>query len=158
MAAHPVPDAHGQNLYADDAELQALLPLYLEPDLCAHLQAPLQRLGALAGGVLDTLALTADKHPPSLQHRSRSGIDTQRIDKHPAYLELERVAFADYGLAAMSHRAGVLGWDAPMPPAAKYALSYLFVQAEFGLCCPLSMTDSLTRTLRKFGKIGRAHV
>jgi alkylation response protein AidB-like acyl-CoA dehydrogenase len=25
------------------------------------------------------------------------------------------------------------------------------VQAEFGVCCPLSMTDSLTRTLRKFG-------
>ena len=25
------------------------------------------------------------------------------------------------------------------------------MQAEFGLCCPLSMTDSLTRTLRKFG-------
>jgi acyl-CoA dehydrogenase len=45
----------------------------------------------------------------------------------------------------------VLGWDAPLPPAAKYALTYLFVQAEFGLCCPLSMTDSLTRTLRKFG-------
>jgi acyl-CoA dehydrogenase len=39
-----------------------------------------------------------------------------------------------------------------MPPAAKYALTYLFVQAEFGLCCPLSMTDSLTRTLRKFGE------
>jgi acyl-CoA dehydrogenase len=27
----------------------------------------------------------------------------------------------------------------------------LFVQAEFGLCCPLSMTDALTRTLCKFG-------
>ena len=78
MAAQPVPDAHGQNLYADDAELQALLPLYLEPDLCAHLQAPLQRLGALAGGVLDTLALTADKHPPSLQHRSQRAQALQR--------------------------------------------------------------------------------
>ena len=38
-----------------------------------------------------------------------------------------------------------------MPAAAKYALSHLFVQAEFGLCCPVSMTDSLARTLRKFG-------
>ena len=47
MAAHPVPDAHGQNLYAEDAELQALLPLYLPADLCAHLQAPLQRLGGI---------------------------------------------------------------------------------------------------------------
>jgi acyl-CoA dehydrogenase len=51
----------------------------------------------------------------------------------------------------MSHRAGVLDWPTAMPPAAKYALTYLFVQAEFGLCCPLSMTDSLARTLRKFG-------
>src|SRR6185437_14074621 len=25
------------------------------------------------------------------------------------------------------------------------------VQAEFGLCCPVSMTDSLTRTLRRYG-------
>ena len=38
-----------------------------------------------------------------------------------------------------------------MPPAVKYVLFYLFVQAEFGLCCPVSMTDSLTRTLKKFG-------
>src|SRR5581483_7477661 len=36
-------------------------------------------------------------------------------------------------------------------PAAKYALSYLYVQAEFGVCCPLSMTDSLARTLSRFG-------
>ena len=148
---HPIPDRHGTNLYDDDAELQALLPLYLPADLLAHLQPHLQRLGGQAGGALDSLALTADKHPPTLQHRSRTGLDTQRIDKHPAYVALERVAFADYGLAAMSHRAGVLGWHRPMPPAAKYALSYLLVQAEFGLCCPLSMTDSLARTLRKFG-------
>ena len=150
-ATHPVPDAHGGNLYAADAELQALLPLYLPADLCAHLQPHLQRLGALAGGVLDTLAQTADQNPPTLQHRTRTGIDAQRIVKHPAYIDLERVAFSDYGLAAMSHRSGVLGWHAPMPAAAKYALTYLFVQAEFGLCCPLSMTDSLARTLRKFG-------
>ena len=147
----PIPDRHGANLYDDDVEMQALLPLYLPADLLAHLQPHLRRLGGLAGGALDTLALTADKHPPTLQHRSRTGLDTQSIDKHPAYVALERVAFADYGLAAMSHRAGVLGWDQPMPPAAKYALSYLLVQAEFGLCCPLSMTDSLARTLRKFG-------
>ena len=148
---HPVPDAQGSNLFQADTELQALLPIYLGAELCAHLQPHLDRLGALAGGLLDSLALTADKNPPTLEHRSRSGIDAQRIVKHPAYVELEKVVFSDYGLAAMSHRPGVLGWPSAMPAAAKYALSYLFVQAEFGLCCPLSMTDSLARTLRKFG-------
>ena len=148
---HPVPDAQGSNLFQADTELQALLPIYLGAELSAHLQPHLDRLGALAGGLLDSLALTADKNPPTLEHRSRSGIDAQRIVKHPAYVELEKVVFSDYGLAAMSHRPGVLGWHSAMPAAAKYALSYLFVQAEFGLCCPLSMTDSLARTLRKFG-------
>jgi alkylation response protein AidB-like acyl-CoA dehydrogenase len=149
--AHPVPDQHGANLFDTDPDLGRLLPLYLPAPVLQHLLPHLRRLGGQAGGVLDTLAQTADKHPPELIHRTRSGIDMQRIVKHPAYVELERVAFSQYGLAAMSHRGGVFGWDTPLPAAAKYALTYLFVQAEFGLCCPLSMTDSLTRTLRKFG-------
>jgi acyl-CoA dehydrogenase len=148
---HPVPDQHGANLYTTDPDLGRLLPLYLPAPVLRHLLPHLEHLGGLAGGVLDTLAHTADNNPPQLQHRTRSGVDAQRIVKHPAYVEMERVAFSQYGLAAMSHRGGVLGWDTPLPAAAKYALTYLFVQAEFGLCCPLSMTDSLTRTLRKFG-------
>jgi acyl-CoA dehydrogenase len=151
---HPsefVPDSRGRNLYEVDPQLASLLRLYLPGDLLAHLEPHLRRLGALAGGALDDLAATADTHPPTLRHRTRNGADRQTIVKHPAYRELERVAYSEYGLAALSHRGGVLGWDAPMPPAAKYALTYLFVQAEFGLCCPVSMTDSLTRTLRKFG-------
>lgn len=148
---HPVPDRIGANAYTEDIELRALLPLYLEPALQQHLQPHLERLGALAGGELDRLAHTADQHPPTLQHRARTGVDEQHVLKHPAYVEMERLAFSEFGLAAMSHRAGVLGWPEKMPAAAKYALSYLFVQAEFGLCCPLSMTDSLTRTLRKYG-------
>ena len=148
---HPVPDRAGANAYLDDPEFATLLPLYLTPDLAKHLQPHLIRLGELAGGELDMLARAADLNAPTLEHRSRSGLDQQRIQKHPAYIEMERLAFAEFGLAAMSHRAGVLGWKQPMPAAAKYALTYLFVQAEFGLCCPLSMTDSLTRTLRKYG-------
>lgn len=150
-AEHPVPDQHGVNLFTSDPDLRALLPLYLPADLFRLLLPHLEELGALAGGVLDALACTADHNPPTLEHRTRTGIDEQRIVKHPAYVELERVAFSQYGLAAMSHRGGVLGWDRPMPPAVKYALTYLFVQAEFGMCCPLNMTDSLARTLRKFG-------
>ncbi len=149
-APHPVPDQQGVNLFQADTDFKALLQVYLPPDLYAHLLPHLHQLGALAGGPLELLALTADKNPPVLEHRSRTGVDVQRIIKHPAYVELERVAFSQFGLAAASHRAGVLGWPAPLPPLAKYALTYLYVQAEFGVCCPLSMTDSLTRTLRKF--------
>ncbi|GGJ33309.1 acyl-CoA dehydrogenase family protein [Neoroseomonas lacus] len=151
IGAEAVPDSHGLNLFRADPTLAKLLPLYLPADLLAHLLPHLDRLGALAGGRLADLAATADVNPPELIMRTRRGEDAQSIDYHPAYREMERLAFGEYGLAALSHRAGVLDWDAPMPAAAKYAITYLFVQAEFGLCCPVSMTDSLTRTLRKFG-------
>lgn len=151
VGATPVPDSRGLNLFNADPYAAALSERYLPPKLYAHLLPHLERLGGLAGGVMDELAATADKHPPTLSVRSRAGTDESRIDKHPAYVELERLAYSEFGLAALSHRGGVLGWPEPMPAAAKYALSHLFVQAEFGLCCPVSMTDSLARTLRKFG-------
>lgn len=147
---HPVPDAHGTNLFEADA-CRDILRCYIPDKLHQHLLPHLSRLGALAGERLDDLASVADKNPPTLSVRSRAGVDEHRVLKHPAYVELERWAYSEFGLAAMSHRGGVLGWPEPMPPAAKYALTYLFVQAEFGLCCPVSMTDSLARTLRKFG-------
>ncbi len=150
-AAAAIPDNRGANLYRADPDYARLLALYLPEKLFTHLGPHFDRLGQLAGGRLDELASTADKNPPELVHRTRTGLDQQHVEKHPAYVEMERMAFGDYGLAALSHRGGVLGWPEPMPPAAKYALTYLFVQAEFGLCCPVSMTDSLTRTLRKFG-------
>ena len=150
-AVPTVPDTRGANLYRADPALADLLKLCVAPALFAHIEPHLDCLGALAGGRLDVLAGTADRNPPKLHHRDRTGADRQWIEKHPAYEEMERMAFADYGLAAMSHRGGVFGWPAPLPPAIKYALSYLFVQAEFGLCCPVSMTDALARTLAKFG-------
>ncbi|MEI8302474.1 MAG: acyl-CoA dehydrogenase family protein [Burkholderiales bacterium] len=151
-ADSPVPDARGLNLYRADPMAAPMFAAYLPGPLMAHLAPHFDRLGALAGGRLDELAGIADRNPPTLSVRSRRGIDESRIDKHPAYVEMERLGFAEFGLAALSHRGGVLGWSEPMPPAAKYALTYLFVQAEFGLCCPISMTDSLARTLRRFGE------
>jgi acyl-CoA dehydrogenase len=137
-----VPDSRGLNLFEADPSYRGLLDLHLETHLAAHLRPHFVELGKLAGAEMDELALEADKNPPEL-------VD-QKIHKHRAYKKLEEYAFGKYGLAAMSHRGGVLDWDAPLPPAAKYALTYLYVQAEFGVCCPLSMTDALTRTIRKF--------
>ncbi|RYF61296.1 MAG: DNA alkylation response protein [Comamonadaceae bacterium] len=146
-----VPDSHGLNLHLVDPYGPAMTDHYLPAALATHLHPHLQRLGALAGSTLDDLAHTADRHPPTLSVRTRAGADRATVHKHPAYVELERYAYSEFGLAAMSHRPGVLGWPQTMPALGKYALTYLFVQAEFGLCCPVSMTDSLARTLRRYG-------
>ncbi|MFN0164695.1 MAG: acyl-CoA dehydrogenase family protein [Burkholderiales bacterium] len=149
--ASAVPDARGANFYRADPALAATLGLCIPADLFALVDPHLDRLGALAGSRLDDLAGTADKNPPRLHHRDRTGADRQWIEKHPAYEEMERLAFGEFGLSAMSHQPGVFGWPKPLPPAVKYAISYLFVQAEFGLMCPVSMTDALARALARFG-------
>ena len=56
----------------------------------------LERLGALAGGHLDDLARTADRHAPLLHRRDRFGRDHDHIEYHPAYREMERIAFEDF--------------------------------------------------------------
>jgi acyl-CoA dehydrogenase len=147
---HLAPDCAGQNFYAIDRSLRDLLRLYLEPDDFRRLEPHFDRLGALSGGRLDELARAADKHPPVLNARDRFGRDEDWIDYHSSYREMENIAFGDFQFHAMSHRAGALGMDRPLPSVAKYALQYLFVQAEFGLMCPISVTDTSIHLIRKF--------
>jgi acyl-CoA dehydrogenase len=158
-AGHPSPtdaplhipgDCRGQNFYRIDPALRQLLGLYLETNVRETLEPHFDRLGALAGGRLDELAYIADKNPPILHARDRHGRDQDWIEYHPAYREMEDIAFRDFQFHAMSHRGGVLGLDKPLPPVAKYAFTYLFVQAEFGIMCPISVTDTSTLLIRKY--------
>ncbi|HET6307480.1 MAG TPA: acyl-CoA dehydrogenase family protein [Rhodopila sp.] len=144
------PDCAGMDFYAADRGLRDLLAFYLPRDVLDHLTQHYQRLGQLAGGRLDELARIADRHTPVLHPRDRFGRDQDWIEYHPAYREMEQIAFADFQFHAMSHRAGVLGMDRPLPPVAKYAFQYLFVQAEFGLMCPISVTDTSIHLIRRF--------
>jgi alkylation response protein AidB-like acyl-CoA dehydrogenase len=144
------PDAAGGNVWRDDAALADLLALRMEPRLLAHLAPQFDRLGALALGELDTLARAMDANAPVLHPRDRFGRDDFRIAHHPSHEAAQALLMGEFGLHAMSHRGGVLGWQHALPPVAKYAFQYLTATAEFGLLCPISMTDSLTRVLRKF--------
>ena len=85
-----------------------------------------------------------------LNPRDRFGRDEDWIDYHSSYREMEGIAFGDFQFHAMSHRGGTLGMDRPLPAVAKYALQYLFVQAEFGQMCPISVTDTSIHLIRKF--------
>ncbi|MGP8123675.1 MAG: hypothetical protein ACLP8B_24525, partial [Xanthobacteraceae bacterium] len=75
---------------------------YLPKPLFAHLDPTFDRLGALAGGRLDELAGTADRNPPVLSVRRRPGEDCHLNEKHPANVEIERLAVSELGLEAVS--------------------------------------------------------
>ena len=144
------PDTSDWNFFAADQALQDLLRLYLAPDLLEHLTPHLAELGRRVAGDLDEAAHLADRHPPILHHRDRFGRDLQWIEYHPAYRRLEEAAFGTFAMHAMSHRGGVLGWPEPFPAVAKHAFTYLFNQAEFGLGCPINVTDSGAHVIRLF--------
>ncbi|HSU05999.1 MAG TPA: acyl-CoA dehydrogenase family protein, partial [Acetobacteraceae bacterium] len=147
---HVAGDCAGMDFHAIDRSLQDLLTIYLPGNIRVALDPHFTRLGQLAGGRLDELARVADRHPPVLHPRDRFGRDEDWIEYHPAYREMETIAFGDFQFHAMSHRGGVLGLDAPLPPVAKYAFQYLFVQAEFGLMCPISVSDTSVHLIRRF--------
>jgi acyl-CoA dehydrogenase len=145
------PDTTGMNFYRADPALTDLLRIHLPDALFRHLEPHLDRLGALAGGHLDECARLADRHVPVLHQRDRFGRDAQWIEYHPAYRKLERAAFGEFGIHAMSLRKGIMGWHEPYPVVAKHAFTFLFNQAEFGLGCPINVTDGCGKLLSKFG-------
>ena len=145
------PDTSGMNLYRADPALADLLRIHLPDSLFRHIEPHLDRLGALAGGPLDECARLADRHVPVLHQRDRFGADVQWIEYHPAYRELERAAFGEFGIHAMSLRKGIMGWPDKYPVVAKHAFTFLFNQAEFGLGCPINVTDGCAKLLANFG-------
>lgn len=137
--------------YADrDPALRPLLDRVLTPDDRTRVEPLLAEFGDLAAGELDRQAALADAHPPRLIPYGPDGTRIDEIEYHPAHDRAAALAYERFGLAAMSHRPGVHGWPTKVPHTVKYALSYLYVQSEFGMACPLSMTDSAARILRLF--------
>lgn len=145
------PDTTGLNMFDADRSLQDLLTIHLPPNLLAHVIPHLGRLGGMVGGPLDEAARIADRHPPTLHHRDRYGRDIQHIEYHPAYRELEKAAFGAFGIHAMSHAPDILGWPSTYSHTAKHAFTYLFNQAEFGLGCPINVTDGAAMLLARYG-------
>ncbi|MBR0798674.1 acyl-CoA dehydrogenase family protein [Bradyrhizobium jicamae] len=145
------PDTTGINFYRADPALTDLLKLHLPEALFRHIEPHLDRLGELAGGTLDECARLADKHTPVLHQRDKFGRDVQSIEYHPAYREIEKAAFGEFGIHALSIRKGIMGWPDKYPVVAKHAFTFLFNQAEFGMGCPINVTDGCAKLLANFG-------
>ena len=150
-AQNAMPSTRGTNFYLADGNLERLCAAVMDGETFTRARPHLVAMGEVAGGELDALAHEADKHPPVLRQWDERGERVDEVLFHPSYRRMEALAFGRFGLAAMSHRPGVLGWPGPVPQVVKYALSYLFAQSEFGLLCPVNMTDSGARMLRHYG-------
>ncbi|HXR64486.1 MAG TPA: acyl-CoA dehydrogenase family protein [Ktedonobacteraceae bacterium] len=146
-----MPDSKGANFYTTDPDLAFLLKRCLTEGEFTRAREIFCSLGAIASQRIDELAVVAERNGPELVQFDKRG---QRIDEvvfHPAYRELEKIAYEDFAVAACTHRAGAFGWPERVPQPVKFALAYLAMQAEAGVFCPVSMTDALARVLEKHG-------
>ncbi len=95
----------------------------------------LHAFGAVLGSEkVAELAEAANRHPPELHVFDRSGRRIDEVAYHPAYHELMQLAKA--------HEVHSIAWTAAEPGGhvAHMALEYLLIQAEAGVCCPITMT------------------
>ncbi|MDO8479154.1 MAG: acyl-CoA dehydrogenase family protein [Candidatus Rokubacteria bacterium] len=145
-----MPTTRGMNFFLEDRNLQFLCESVMGAATFERARPHLVEMGEVAGGELDDLAAQADKNPPVLRAFDQAGRRVDEVVFHPSYRRMETIAFERFGLAALSHRDGVLGWPGRVPQTVKYALSYLFAQSEFGLLCPVNMTDSTARMLKHY--------
>lgn len=149
---HPIPlPPESQNFYTLDLSLRRRLRRLLDPDTYAWSEALLTEVGQLSGGVIDGLAAVADKQRPVLRVRNARGERVDEVVYSPAYTEMARLAYGQFGLGQMVHRAEFRGRHSRVPQVVGTAAQYLFAQAEQGLTCPIIMTDCLTRALRRWG-------
>lgn len=131
-----MPDTGGINFYSVDHDLAFLLRRHLAAHEFERAQPILMRLGLVASREMDELAAVADRARPTLTQFDRKGQHIDEIVFHPAYHELERIAYEDFAIAACCHREGAMGWPGRVPQPIKFALGYLGMQAEIGYLLP----------------------
>ncbi len=145
-----MPATDGINFFSADPDLSFLLRRHLSTGDYERAEAILSEMGAIASQKMDMLAEEANRQGPLLVQFDKKGQRVDEIIFHPAYHELERIAYQDFAIAACSHREGALGWPGRIPQPVKFALGYLGMQAESGVFCPIAMTDALARVLERY--------
>src|SRR5436305_9338963 len=152
-----MPTTERINYFSADTDLSFILKRHLSEEDYERAEIILSEMGAVSSQKMDSLAEEANRQGPVLVQFDKKG---QRIDEvifHPAYHELERIAYQDFAIAACSHREGTLGWPGRIPQPVKFALGYLGMQAEAGVFCPIAMTDALARVLERYDSEALKH-
>jgi putative acyl-CoA dehydrogenase len=139
------PQLAGHNAYDVDLPLQEALAR----EGAEWANADARALGAqVASEQVQEWAHLANTNPPVPRTHDRWGNRVDRVEFHPSYHELMRVAFG----------AGVhaYAWNNLRPGAhiARAALSYLWNQAENGVGCPTGMAYSAIPVLAKTPALG----
>jgi alkylation response protein AidB-like acyl-CoA dehydrogenase len=146
----PIPDPPDISYWDASPALRELLKRKLSPADFAWAAPQFREMGELAARVVAPLAAVADRESPRLVTRTPVGEPISRVDYHPAYREMERIAYGS-GMVSKKYDAATLAAHGSSMHVVTFALGYLFAMAEMGLYCPLCMTDGVARIVSGHG-------
>jgi alkylation response protein AidB-like acyl-CoA dehydrogenase len=137
----PIPEPPNISYWDASPILRDICNRKLDPSL----EPRLKTMGERAAFEVAPLAQIADRESPRLVTHDARGNRINRVDYHPSYREMERIA---YGSGMIT-----VNYVDPQPTSRTFgfALGYLFAMAEMGLYCPLCMTDGVARVLTRHG-------
>ncbi|HYH08339.1 MAG TPA: acyl-CoA dehydrogenase family protein [Thermoanaerobaculia bacterium] len=147
MAVQWIPEAPNESYWSASADFRALCKRKLTAEAWAWAEPQLAAMGEQAAKQVAPLAAIADRESPRLVTHDARGERISRVEYHPAYREMERIAYGS-GMIAMKY------WTHEHTASSTFvgfALGYLFAMAESGLYCPACMTDGVARVLTRHG-------
>src|SRR5688572_6277278 len=147
MSVQSIPDPPTDSYWDCSPDFRALCQRKLNDGAWAWAEPQLVAMGERAAREVAPLAAIADRETPRLVTHDARGSRINRVDYHPAYREMERIAYGS-GMIAMRYQTHEHSLHAPF---VGFALGYLFAMAECGLYCPVCMTDGVARVLTRHG-------
>jgi len=142
-----IPDPPSESYWDASPDFRALCRRKLPAAAWEWAEPQLAAMGDQAAREVAPLAAVADREQPRLVTHDSRGERINRVDYHPSYRAMERIAYGS-GMVAMKYQTHEHSHAAPLTG---FALGYLFAMAEMGLYCPLCMTDGVARVLTRHG-------
>lgn len=139
-----------ENYYTQDPVLQTVLGRLLRPETFEWLKPQVEALGETIPEFVEPRSALVDREVPQLKSFDRYGRRVDEIVYHPAYRELEGVAYGS-GMVAIKYDPELRARFGGDLQVAGFAMSFLYSQAEMGVSCPVCMTDGVARVLDLHG-------
>ena len=94
-----MPDTDGINFFSSDPDLSFILRRHLSAEDYERAQTILTEMGTVASQRMDSLSEAANRQGPVLMQFDKKGQRVDEVVLHPAYHELERIAYQDFAIA-----------------------------------------------------------
>ncbi len=142
-----IPAVSFQDMYGCDPLLRALLRRWLGEGAYEDVHVRFSAMGRVAADATPLSAL-ADKQRPRLVTHDARGTRVDRVEYHPAYRALVRMAYGA-GVVGVKYEDAFLSRHRPVRHLVGFTLGYLFGETELSLYCPICMTDGVGRVLER---------